>query len=295
MNTKIILKILSARNNFRANDFIPVYANSKQIGFVHRVYKEKLVNISPFLSFRDENFFITTDSNDYSELTKIFQNVNDELLQRGLITLSHKGEMYRVAVDNFSEPLFEIARYSVPFWGVRVFGVHMNGLVRKQDCQMDMWYAQRSQNRSASGMLDHIVCGGQPASMTLSENLCKEAYEEAKMSYDITKQAIPVGTVSCWEQKEYFLHRFTPFMFDLLLPSTFKPISHDGSSSSFSTISIKELVKNVEIILDFKSSCQPVIISLLIRHGYITPDDENYIEICTMLLKGFFPYTTVTY
>lgn len=290
--TKAIINVLRARNTVNYNDFFSVYVVDQLIGFVHRVYKDTVATLHPCITCKEKRIIITAELHDYAGLTQLFQNLNEALVQKGLLTPSHAGEMYRVTVDNFLTPLFEMARYAAPFWGIRIFGVHLNGLVRREDGRIDMWYARRSENRSAPGKLDHLVCGGQPAGLTLLENLCKEAYEETEMPYELAQQATPVGVVSSWEQKGYNLYRFTPFMFDLFLPQSFEPFSQDGSASAFATLPVNTLTKNPEMLLNFKASCQPVLINLLLRHGYITPDEEHYIEICTLLLKGFFPYTS---
>lgn len=293
--TQVFADLLRARNTFTLADFLPVYVVGQQIGFVHRKYKVAVVALSPAIRSTQKGVVVDAAKDDYATLTQFFQTLNDALVQKGLLTPSHPGEMYRVTAARFSEPLFEMARYAAFFWGIRIFGVHLNGLVQQGKGQIGMWYAQRSKNRYAPGKFDHLVCGGQPSAITLRDNLCKEAYEEAKMPYALTRQAIGVGVVSSWEQRGYFLCRFTPVMFDLWLPETFEPISLDGSSSAFGTLSLTHLLQQPEMLFSFKSSCQPVLISLLLRHGYLQPDAEHYMEICIRLLKGFFPYTDAVY
>lgn len=289
VDTKAMVALLKARNTFTLSDFYTVYVRDTPIGFAHRVHKDDIVSLHHCIRYTEERILIDPDCTSYAALTQLFHAFNETLVQKGLLTPSHAGEMYRVTTDRFSESIFEIARYAAPFWGIRIFGVHMNGLLQGEAGQVDMWYAQRSKNRSAPGKLDHLVCGGQPAAITFLENLCKEAYEEAKMPPELASRAVPVGIVSCWEQEGYYLCRYTPVMFDLWLPDAFKPVNGDGSVSAFATLPVAALAQHPETLLDFKAACHPVLISMLVRHGYITPDDPNYIDICTLLLKGFFP------
>lgn len=291
--------LLRSRNTFALKDFLPVCVSGKQIGFLHRCYKDAVVTAHPAVQYTANSIAIALPSNNrsnpqspYRALTRLFEDINKTLVQKGLLTPSHPGEMYRVVTDHFSQPLFEIARYAALFWGIRIFAVPLNGLVQKEENQVVMWYSRRSNNRAAPGKLDHLVCGGQPANITLRDNLCKEAYEEAKIPAELAQKAIPTGIVSHWEQHEHYLYRFTPVMFDLWLPESFTPISYDGSSSAFATTPLSHLKAHPEVLLDFKSACQPVLINLLLRHGYFQPDEEHYITLCTGLLQGFFPYTT---
>lgn len=289
-SNEFLLNLLKARNSFKINDFIPVFVNENIIGFVHHENKELITNSNSKFNVGRDKIILKTDCYNYDYLTKIFQEINEDLISKNVLNYSHNGEMYRVVTNDFSTPLFSINRYAASFWGIRIFGVHLNGLVRNNSGQINMWYSQRSKNRLAAGMLDHLVCGGQPSDITLIENLYKESYEEAGIGNNLIKNAIPVGVVSCVEQKDKFLNRFTPFIFDLFLSDDFKHISNDRSASCFSTLSLNELLKNPQKIQDFKSACQPVIISLLIRFGYIKPDDKYYIHLCSMLMKGFFSH-----
>ena len=83
--------------------------------------------------------------------------------------------------QHWSEPeAFRIDRALAQAFGVRAYGVHVNGIVRKQD-GVHLWIATRSLDRSvAPGALDNVVAGGQPAHLTLTENLAKECAEDGR-------------------------------------------------------------------------------------------------------------------
>lgn len=45
-------------------------------------------------------------------------------------------------------------------------------------------------------MLDHIVAGGQPAGISLADNVVKECQEEAGIPEQLARKAVPVGVVT---------------------------------------------------------------------------------------------------
>ncbi len=81
-----------------------------------------------------------------------------------------RGEIYRV-VDQWGEtPLLLIDRSAVSAFGLRAFGVHLNGFVR-QGGTIKLWIAQRAADREVEpDKLDNMVAGGQPAGLGLQEN-----------------------------------------------------------------------------------------------------------------------------
>jgi len=66
-------------------------------------------------------------------------------------------------VSAFSSPVaFAIERAAYPYFGIKGYGVHVNGFVRGITGNIDkIWVATRSKKKSTwPGMLDHIVAGG---------------------------------------------------------------------------------------------------------------------------------------
>ena len=75
-------------------------------------------------------------------------------------------------------------RAAVPWFGMKAYGVHINGFVRDEKTGevSHLWVARRAKNKSTfPGMLDHIVAGGQPFGISPFENVIKECYEEANI------------------------------------------------------------------------------------------------------------------
>ena len=69
----------------------------------------------------------------------------------------------------------------MPWFGVRAFGPHMTGYVRRKD-GLHIWVPRRSFTKPTfPGQLDNTVAGGQPAGIGLHDNLIKECAEEASI------------------------------------------------------------------------------------------------------------------
>ena len=69
----------------------------------------------------------------------------------------------------------------------------MNGYVETNG-EPQIWVARRSRSKpTAPGKLDHLVAGGQPIGIGLTENLIKEAAEEASLPEALARRARPAG------------------------------------------------------------------------------------------------------
>ena len=76
-----------------------------------------------------------------------------------------------------------------PRFGIRAFGVHINGFVKKSD-GLHMWVGKRAMDRAiCPGMFDNMVAGGQPANLSLMDNIVKECAEEANIPEILARSA----------------------------------------------------------------------------------------------------------
>lgn len=120
----------------------------------------------------------------------------ETLRDEGVIT-GWRNEMYPVLTAFHSEPILLIERAASVYFGVKAYGVHVNGYVVKDNGQKEMWVARRSMHKPTwPGKLDHIVAGGQPYGLSPMENVIKECKEEAGIDRSIASQAVAVGAVS---------------------------------------------------------------------------------------------------
>ena len=190
-----------------------------------------------------------------------------------------RNEPYPVGTDFYAPPLMQMERAAVPLFGVRAYGVHINGFVGEGE-DLKLWVGKRAANKqTAPGKLDHIVAGGQPMGLSLMENVIKESAEEAGMDSVLARQARPVGLVSYITERSEGLRNDICFAYDIALPESFVPHNTDGEIESFSLWPIAEVRRRMAETEDFKFNVALVNIDFLIRHGHLSPDEPGYVDL----------------
>jgi 8-oxo-dGTP pyrophosphatase MutT (NUDIX family) len=198
-----------------------------------------------------------------------------------------RGERYRVSAAWGQPDLCTVDRGVVSLFGVRAYGVHVNGFVRSGG-RLKLWIAKRATDKAvAPGKLDNLIAGGQPAGLSLADNLVKEAAEEADIPAALARTARPVGAVSYRHEDGWGLKPDTMFCYDLELPADFVPRNTDGEVESFTLMELDEVAHRLRTTDDFKFNVNLVIADFLIRHGVLTADDEpDYTAIVRGLRQG---------
>ncbi len=201
-----------------------------------------------------------------------------ELKAQGEVPL-WRDEDYPVLRRWGDAPALKMERAAVPLFGLRGFGVHLNGLVRGAD-GLELWVATRARDKpTAPGKLDHIVAGGQPYGLGVRENLIKEAREEAGIPAALAAKSVPVGAVSYRCERPEGLRDDVLFCYDLELPEDFAPANQDGEVESFALWPMAEVLARIRDTDDFKFNVNLVVLDLAIRLGLIAPDEPDYQEI----------------
>ena len=207
-------------------------------------------------------------------------------VREALLELKRNGEVPRWRDEDYpvlrrwgDAPALKMERAAVPLFGVRGFGVHLNGLVRGAD-GLKLWVAKRARDKqTAPGKLDHIVAGGQPHGLGVAENLIKEAREEAGIPAALAATAVPVGAVSYRCERPEGLRDDMLFCYDLELPEDFTPVNTDGEVESFALWPMDEVLARIRDTDDFKFNVNLVVLDLAVRLGLLAPDSPGYQEI----------------
>mmetsp|Transcript_19625 Transcript_19625/g.37472 ORF Transcript_19625/g.37472 Transcript_19625/m.37472 type:complete len:350 (-) Transcript_19625:257-1306(-) len=210
----------------------------------------------------------------------------DILRQEGVIS-GWRNELYPV-MDRFGdEPAFLVERAAAASFGVKTYGVHVNGYVELSDGSVELWVARRSKQKPTwPGKLDHIAAGGQPYGISPQDNVTKECEEEASIPPNLAKRAQPVGVVSYEYSTAAHLKRDVLFCYDLKLPQDFTPSPSDGEVESFMRMPLENVAEIISTSQDFKTNCNLVIIDFMIRHGYISPEQPRYLQLVKALRNG---------
>ena len=185
-----------------------------------------------------------------------------------------RAEPFPVMEEWGDPPLLILERAACPHFGVRAWGVHMNGYVRREG-GLHLWVATRARDKpSYPGMLDNMVAGGQPHGIGLYDNMVKECAEEAGIPADIAARLHGVGALSYCHLAKDGVKPDQIFCYDLELPADFAPVNQDGEIENFELWPIEDVAARIRDGFDFKFNCNLVIIDFLIRHGVITPENE---------------------
>ena len=220
---------------------------------------------------------------DFESRTAAVQAVAVRLNEAGEIPRL-RGEDYPVVRRWGEAPLFRIDRGAAPTFGVRGFGVHVNGYVGDPEGGpggdlegLRLWVGKRAMDKAtAPGKLDHIIAGGQPYGLGILENLIKEAGEEAGLAPELARRAVPAGAVSYVCARDEGLRDDVLFCFDLQVPDDVVPVNTDGEVEYFELWPMARVLETIRDTEAFKFNVSLVTLDFAIRRGLITPDDPDY-------------------
>jgi hypothetical protein len=199
-----------------------------------------------------------------------------ELVATGLF-LKPRNELYAVKNDWNDAPAFRIDRALVPGFGLRAYGVHINGAVFKRNGP-HLWIGTRAADMKVEpGKLDNMVAGGQPAGLGLMENVVKECAEEAHISAKLARTARPAGVITYSFECPEGLRADTLFCYDLPMPAKLKPRTSD-EITRYELMPLAKVLKTIRTTRRFKFNVNLVILDFAIRHGVVTPENEPNFE-----------------
>ncbi len=258
--------------------FLPFHAAGQRVGWVEKRFAETLREFADVLVVSAEGVSLDSRLGDFDSRTQAMAKVAHTLHERKLVPGWHDEDV-AVAPRFGAAPLFKIERSAAPLFGITVLGVHVNGIVRGRD-GLKMWIGRRSPNKPTyPGLLDNLCAGGIIYGHGVRETLVKEAGEEASIPKALAERAVPTGAITYCCERDGGLRPDILLVYDLELPADFVPSPGDDEIESFSLRPIDEVIEVVRDTFDFKFNCNLVIIDFLVRHGFITPDQPDYIEI----------------
>lgn len=221
-----------------------------------------------------------------AERTALMSDVAAELSNKGLVD-GLRSELFPAMRHWGEEPRFLIDRVAVPPFGLRAWGIHLNGFVRRKD-GLHLWIGRRAAGKATyPNLLDNTVAGGQPFNLSLKENLIKECGEEAAIPPAMAERAVPVGCITYVRQEKGRIKPDVMFCYDLEMTEDFTPVNTDGELQDFYLMPAEEVMEIIRTTDEFKFNCNLVLIDFFLRHGLLTPDDEpDYTAICEGMRKG---------
>lgn len=258
--------------------FVPFAAAGRRVGYVRLENASRLARFPETFRVASDGVTLAPELDEYAARTDAVAAVVRKLAEEGTIA-SLRNEPYPVGERLGGPHAFEVDRAAAAFFGIRAYGVHVNGFTRRGGETM-MWIGVRADDRPVCpGRLDNMVAGGQPARLGLLENVIKEAAEEAGVPENLARRAVPVGAVSYAMEDAPGLRPDMMLCWDLELPPDFTPVNTDGEIAEFRLLPAAEVMEIVDAGFAFKFNCNLVNIDFFVRHGLLGPTHPDYEEI----------------
>lgn len=269
---------IRALNNYRPGEFLPWYISGLRVGRVRRGLAQGLARWSDLFEVEADAVHLAPRLDTFEARSAALAQVVRGLVAEGVVAHIH-GESYPVTAGDRGEAVCVLDRAAAAHFGIRAFGQHVNGFVRRTD-GLYMWVARRAANRRTyPGMLDNLTAGGVPHGVALEDNLGKECFEEAGIPAALARQATPVGALSYARVTPAGFKPDVLYCYDLELAEGFEPRCTDGEVQEFHLWPIEEVARRIRDTDEFKLNCNLVIVDFLVRHGLIGPEHPDYLDI----------------
>jgi 8-oxo-dGTP pyrophosphatase MutT (NUDIX family) len=271
------LERVEACNRLDLKSYRPFQVEGRPIGWIGEMPARILARHPKVFTVTNRHVTFALNLDTAALRTKAVAGIANDLAATGHFG-KLRGEIYAAKTSWSAPALFNLDRALVTGFGVRAYGVHVNGFVRRGN-DYHLWIGTRAEDREVEpGKLDNMVAGGQPADLTLSENLIKECSEEADIKPDLARTAKPVGALSYAFGSPGGIKADTLFCYDLELPADVIPRNTDGEITGFALMPLAEVLGLVRDTTRFKFNVNLVILDFAIRHGALDPDQEPDFE-----------------
>ncbi len=270
-------------NNWDPSHFRPFRIAGHAIGRVKPAFAAELARFGDVFRVDEAavelNPGLDTPGRRTAAVDAVLRTLADGNRAGGPLIRGWRDEAYPVATGWRAPPLMLMERAAIPYFGIRAYGIHMNGYVRDGG-RLAMWVARRATDKPTyPGMLDNMVAGGQPVGISPDDNLVKECAEEASIPAELARRAVPTGAITYRHEMPEGLKPDVQFIYDLELPPDFTPRNTDGEVEEFYLWPIEKVIATVRDTREFKFNCNLAIIHFLVVHGLIRPDDPDYVAI----------------
>ena len=272
--------VRSACNYDPTEELIPFVADGALLGWIKPSFAEKLKDWPEVFYVRPRGVTLSNDYPDAGRRSAVLSEVTETLATQGVIA-GWRNELITVAESFYSEPVFFIERAASRSFGLMNHASHLNGITERNGTQ-HMWVARRSQTKAIDpGMLDNIVGGRIACGMSPLETLHKECMEEAGIGPDLAKAALAAGVVRICREVDEGVHREQIFVYDLRVSADFEPKNQDGEVSDFVCLPVSTIIERLDALDSSEFTAEAVVVMLdcLVRHGFLTSERSDYIEI----------------
>ncbi|KAK6621734.1 hypothetical protein RUM43_006744 [Polyplax serrata] len=260
------------------NDCKPFIVEGHQVGLIRPDILKVLLSYTEVFLNQPDCIELNPAFRDYNERSLRVEKVLKECKEKNVFSTlkGWRDECYEVRETYSDIPLMKMDRSAMCLFGIRKYGVDINGYVRHPDKGLCLWLQKRAKTKQTwPGKWDNMVSGGLSVGFGITETAIKEAYEEASIPRNLLNNLKAAGSVSFYFESERGLFPNTEFVFDLELPNDFAPTNNDGEVEEFELLPAEYALHRITSS-DFKITGAPVVLDFLIRHGWITAETEPY-------------------
>jgi hypothetical protein len=268
-------------NSYDPARAVKLSVNGMRIGWLRRDNAEALRRFRDLFATSADGVELCAEG-DAEAISAAVDRVVDALVEAHRIP-KWRNETFDVMPHWGEKPLFRLDRGAVPFFGVRAYGIHLNGYRHEGD-RWFLWIGRRARNKQVSpGKLDNIVAGGISSGYGAAATLAKEAAEEAAIGAALIARAVPAGALTYRMETRLGIRDDVMFVYDLELPADFVPINSDGEIEGFELMPLDVILERIRTTKDFKFNVNLVILDFAVRHGILRPEDAEYIDVASGL------------
>lgn len=295
---------------FKKNVFRLQSHEGHDIGFVLRFFVSEMKNccadsFKKLFDLEDNVNILKFKNLNFGERNSRMDDLSNQLKTKSSLKCIQgwRNEKYPVYIAR--APYVLIERALAGAFGIVTYGVHINGyIVDEESGRLKFWIPRRSATKPTWPlMLDNMVAGGIGYPHGVFETVLKECMEEASLSKEHVMENIKsVGIASYFyfnssmsknkfENETSFITGEVEYLYDLKLPPDVIPQINDDEVEGFNLFTLHETITAIKN-MKFKPNCALVVVDFLIRHGYITPENEpNYMEIVCKIHR-LLPFPT---
>ena len=281
------MSLVDRVREFRPPDFshlLPFRIAGETLGWVRKPFAAVLRRFPKAFTVAEHEVALSANLATPEARSAAVDRVLRTLHEDGIVPKIRK-ERFPVANRFGDTPRMTLDRAAVTLFGTRAFGIHVNGYVGAGEA-MQVWIGRRARDKAvAPGKLDNLIAGGQPVGLSLTENLIKEAKEEAAVDEALARRARPAGYCSYLIETGEGIRNDLLFTYDLAVDADFVPHNTDGEIEDYRLMPIGEVRRLTAETSDFKFNVALVNIDFMVRRGFVTPDDPDYLEIVAGLRR----------
>ena len=264
---------------------MPLWAGEHRIGWLRRDNAEVLARHDTVFRVTENEARLLVEGS-CEEISRAVDRIVDVLVAERRVP-KWRNETFDVMPRWGDPPIFRLDRGAVPFFGVRAYGVHLNGY-RRTGSGYALWIGKRASDKLVDpGKLDNMVAGGIGNGHGAADTLVKEAAEEAGVPPALIGGAVPAGALTYRMETKTGIRDDVMFVYDLEVPTDFAPNNTDGEIAGFELMPLDGVLERIRTTADFKFNVNLVILDFAVRHGVLCPEDAEYLDVANGLHRPF--------